>query len=209
VESGGRAFPLNALERAADHYNSVQRLLLVKRSQNKKYIMAACLKIGCRDIGFAPGTTEIASFMQLPSKGTAKGTNFVRGLEADGLVDMDVNADPCKAEIMTFFVYLGFDGAGFAVFREAVYNIVQTAIRNNIAPNSVSRSKVAGAMYAVLRRCENKELLPKPPNLQEFCLAIKIRRNTVERVLVQLEAYHSYFVPCYEAAGLSAVIGRS
>jgi hypothetical protein len=207
VEAGGRAFPLNALDQAAFHYNSVQRQL-VKRSLNKKHIMACCLEIGCRDIGFAPGRTEIAAFMQLPSKGTAKGTNFIRKLEADGLIDVDVNGDPRPAEIMTFFTYLGFGGDAHAPLRKAAYEVVQVATLNHIAPNSVARSKTAGATYVVLRRCKDKALVPKPPNLQEFCQSIKIRRNTVERVLVQLEAYHSYFVACYKEAGLDAGPGR-
>jgi len=207
VERGGRAFPFNALALAADNYNTVQRLL-VKRSQNKKFIMSACLEVGCREIGFDPGKKEITNFMQLPCSGNARGTNFVRKLAADGLIDVDINIDPRKPEITTFFAYLGFDGDAYAPLREAVLDVVQTATDKKIAPNSVPRSKVAGAMYTVLRRCKNKALVPKPPNLQDFCQTISIRRNTVERVLAQLEAYHSYFVACYERAGLDAGAGR-
>lgn len=206
VEAGGRAFPLNALETAAEFYNAVQKQY-VKRSQNKKSIMAACLWRACLQIGYAPSKAEVAAFMQLPNKGIARGDNFVRGLVADGKMDLEINADPSRPEITTLFALLSFDGDQYAGLREAVYDVVQTAIKNNIGTNSILRSKVAGATYIVLRRCKDRELIPKPLSMQEFC-AKRIRKNTVERFTRELDDYHSYFEECYRKAGLDTAPTR-
>jgi transcription initiation factor TFIIIB Brf1 subunit/transcription initiation factor TFIIB len=206
IEAGSRAFPLNACELAADYYNAVQQKY-VKRSQNKKAIMAACLWRACLQVDFAPSKADVAAFMQLQTKGIARGDNFIRGLVADGNMDLEINADPSRPEITTLFALLGYEGARFADLQDAVYEIVQTAIRNNIGTNSILRSKVAGATYAVLRRCKNRELIPRPMSMQEFC-AKRIRKNTVERFLREVDDYHSYFKEIYEKAGLDATPTR-
>jgi hypothetical protein len=206
IEAGGRAFPKNALELAAEFYNAVQRQC-VKRSQNKKAIMAACLWRACLAISFAPSKAEVAAFMQLPNKGIARGDNFVRSLVADGKMELDINSDPCRPEITTLFAHLGFEGDQYAGLREAVHEVVQMAIRSNIGTNSILRSKVAGAAFAVHRRCKDRALVPKAMNLQEFC-AKRIRKNTVERFTRELDDYHSYFEEVYRKAGLDATPAR-
>ena len=208
IEAGGKAFPLDACALAADHYNQVQQIC-VKRSQNKKYIMAGCFYIACFELGFAPNAVEVAEFIQLPSKGFAKGLNFLRSISADGQfpgVDLDVARD--EPEITTLFANLGLEGDRTAPLRAAVLDVVQTAIRENIATGSFLRSKVAGATWVVLQRCRDRRLLPggEPPSAQQFAAA-KVRRNTANKVVAQLEAYHSYFEPCYARAGLVTAPG--
>ena len=202
IESGKRAFPLDACNLASKFYNEVQRQC-VKRSQNKKAIMAACFYHACIEIGFSPSKSEIAAFMQLPNKGIARGTNFVRSLVADGKMDVDINADTCRPEITTLFAYLGLDNDIFTSLRNAVFSIVQIAITNNIGTSSILRSKVAGATFIVLRRCKNRDLIPKPISLQDFCQN-RIRKNTVERFTRQLDDYHSFFEECYNQNGLDS-----
>lgn len=201
IESGGRALPLDACKLASDFYNDVQKQC-VKRSQNKKAIMAACFYHACLEIGFSPNKSEVASFMQLPNKGIARGSNFVRALVADGKMDVDINVDPCRPEITSLFAHLGLEGNEYLPLREVVFEIVQIAIVNNIGTSSILRSKVAGATFTVLRRCKEKELIAKYVNLQEFCNA-RIRKNTVERFTKQLNDYHSYFENCYIKAELN------
>ncbi len=208
IEAGKRAFPLDACSLAADHYNQVQQIC-VKRSQNKKYIMAGCFYIACFELGFAPNVVEVAEFVQLPSKGFAKGLNFLRSLAADGKFNgVNIDVDRAEPEITTLFANLGLEGDLFAPLREAVLDVVQTAIRENIATGSFLRSKVAGASWVVLQRCRDSRLLPggEPPSAQQFAQA-KVRRNTANKVVTQLEAYHSYFEPCYARAGLDATPG--
>ena len=203
IEAGGRALPLDACKLASDYYNAVQRRC-VKRSQNKKAIMAACLYHACLEIGFSPSKTEIAAFMQLPNKGIARGANFVRALVADGgMEDIDINVDPCRPEITTLFAHLRLEGDAYSGLRAAVYDVVQVAIANNIGTSSTLRSKVAGATFVVLLRCKDRELIPKPMKLQEFCHD-RIRKNTVDRFTQELDAYHSFFEACYARAGLDA-----
>ena len=208
IEAGGQAFPLNACKLASDFYNEVQRQC-VKRSQNKKAIMAACFYHACLEIGFSPTKPEVAAFMQLPSKGIARGANFVRALVADGKMDVDINADPCRPEITTLFAHLGLEGDAYAGLHAAVFDVVQTADMNHIGTSSILRSKVAGATFVVLRRCMDRELVPKPMGLQEFCQKCSIRKNTVERFTHELEEYHhSYFAQCYAKARLDTTPPR-
>jgi len=202
IETGKRAMPLDACRLASDYYGDVQRQC-VKRSQNKKAIMAACFYHACLELKFSPSKPEIAAFMQLPNKGIARGSNFVRKLVADGKMDVDVNVDPCLPEINTIFAHLNMESVQFKPLHDAVHAIVQIAVANNIGTSSILRSKVAGATYIVLRRCRDRDLVPKPPAIQEFCSGL-IRKNTVERFTRQLEGYHSYFEPAFAAAGLNS-----
>lgn len=191
IENGGRALPFDACKLASEYYNEIQ-VQCVKRSKEKRHIMAACFKEACIHLGFSPSKTEIAAFMQLPSKGMARGANFIRGLVADGKMDIDMDADPSMPEITTLFAHLGLEDEKYDALRKCVYDVVQIAIANNIGTKSVLRSKVAGATYVVLKRCKDKNLISKPIPMAEFC-SDYIRKNTVERFTNQLESYNSYF----------------
>jgi hypothetical protein len=211
IASGGRALPLDACTRASDYYNEVQQLY-VKRSQNKKSIMAACYYHTCLELGFAPSTADVAAFMQLPHRGIARGMNFIRSLVADGQMSINMDINPCGAEIITLFAHFDLDGAEYGYLRNAVYNIVQASIEYSIGTRSILRSKVAGATFVVLKRCSERrnnpelstpidghKIIPKPIGINEFCRD-RIRKNTVERFISQLNAYHSHFAKYYKAA---------
>ena len=217
IERGGHAIPINAITRAVDFYHEVQREC-VKRSQNKKRIMAACLHHACIDIGFLPSNAEIADFMQLQNNGIAPGVNFIRALAADGKMSIDTCTDPWKparAEVTTLFAHLGLNGDELAPLRDAVFDIIKTAADEKIGTNSFLRSKVAGATYTVLRRAALSDGTNLPPaalraavavatgGLQSFC-ADRIRKNTVERFLRELEDYHSKFEGLFARHNLDA-----
>ncbi len=208
IESGGRAFPLDACKIATEHYSLIQKNY-VKRSQNKKAIMASCLWRACLQVNFAPSRNEVASLMQLNSKGIAKGDNFVRSLVSNHQVDIDLNVDICKPEINTLFITLFKDveenDKKYEQLRNAVYKIIQIAMQNNIGTNSILRSKVSGATYVVLNRCKDKELLSnlkEPLQLSNFCQK-RIRKNTCDRFIKELADYHSYFEQCYKEFDLT------
>lgn len=196
-------FPLDALKLAADYYHGVQKLC-VKRAQNKKHIMAAILQQSCIMCGFAPTPSDVAKFMQLPTRGIARGRNFLHSVAADGGLDINVHIDPTVPTIQTLFAALHYDGAAYQPLQEAVFRIIEIAKANVIGMSSQLRSKVAGATYVVLRRCADPCLVAKVPSLQEFCTAAKIRKNTIDRFVKDLDSYHSYFVEAYRAAGLDA-----
>lgn len=204
IDEGGRAFPLDACARAAEHYNKVQRVY-VKRSQNKKAIMAHFFTQSCLELNFAPEKNEVLRFMRLQTRGIARGANFVRKFAADGNMDgINVDIDPCRPEIVTLFAGLGLEHPKYKPLCDAVYDIVQTAIAKRIGASSILRSKVAGAAYTVLRRCKDKTLLQREPTLTEFCKSYRIRKNTIGNMLSQLEGYHSHFQEIYAAAGLDS-----
>ena len=222
IEGGGRAFPLDTCQQAADNYNVIQRQM-VKRSMNKKRILAALIHFAGLNHGFAPTKSEIAELTQLNSRGIAVGINFVRMLVADGRIDLDINVDACRPEISTLFAKLGLPGSefrpagAFAAFaagpwapagprlagaaadlREVVYDVVQMAIRENIGTSSILRSKVAGATFAVLSRRPDAP----PISLREFCSAGGIRENTIDRFVRELDAHSTFFGDIYATAGL-------
>jgi len=202
IARGGRALPLDACRRASDYYNEVQQLY-VKRSQNKKSIMAACYYHTCLELKFAPSTAEVADFMQLPHRGIARGINFIRSLVADGKMNINIHIDPCEPEIITLFAHLELDDVKYDHLRDAVYDIVQTSIKNSIGTRSILRSKVAGATFVVIQRCAGLDIIPKQIDIKEFCHG-RIRKNTVERFISQLNDYHSYFEQCYIAASINS-----
>lgn len=198
IESGGNAIQLDACRRAAVYFNEIQRNNIVRRSENKKKIMAACLYMACISLGFAPSRVEIAGLMQLSGKGIASGENFVRSLVAQGMMNIDINADQCRPEITTIFAQLGYEHKDYNLLREAVYEVVQVAIDNSIGTNSVLRSKVAGATFVVLKRCMDKDLISRIFILTEFCDSVHIRKNTAERFTKELANFHNqFFVPIY------------
>jgi hypothetical protein len=200
VETGGSEFPLNVLDLAADIYHSIQKQV-TKRSQSKKCIMASCLQIACIQKGYAPNRTEVAQFMKLATKGTARGENFIRKMRADGLIDVDVNKDTCEPHIETTFAFLGLDTADSAHLQKAVKAVVKTSIAEAIGVSSVIRTKAMGATYIVLRR-HAIATGSKAISLTEFCLKCSIRKNTLDRFCVQLADFHSHFEDVYKQAGL-------
>lgn len=201
IEKGGRPFPLTACELATEYYNMIQQKC-VKRSQNKKSIMAACLWQACLLIDFAPSKIEISQFMQLPHKGIARGNNFIRALVSDGQLDINPNTDPLYPEIRTLFLQLDYTDDKYKQLHEIVYNVIQIATTNSIGINSLPRSKVIGTTYIVLKRCRDKSLVAVPPvDTKEFCKN-RIRKNTIDRFINEINSYHSYFKEYYISVGL-------
>ncbi len=201
IENGGRPFPLNACEIATEFYNMIQQQC-VKRSQNKKAIMAACLWQACLVIDFAPSKIEISRFMQLPHKGIARGNNFIRTLVSNNQLDINPNTNPIYPEIKTLFIQLNYIDDKYKVLHDIIYTIIQIATDNSIGINSLPRSKVIGTTYIVIKRCRDKSLISNPPtDTKEFCKN-KIRKNTIDRFINEINDYHSYFVDYYESVGL-------
>lgn len=194
--AGGNPFPEVALEEAARIYNSVQRMGYVKRSQCKRSIMAAALYRGCIERNFIRSPAEVAAFMQLPSGGIAKGDDFLRQVDADHGLGIDMNKNTCAAHIQTTFCYLKLQGDKHQPLREAVKAVVQTAVTKRIGTSSQMKSKVIAATYAVLTRAGH------PITLDEVRESCRIRKNTITKFMAELDAYHSHFVGVYCEHGL-------
>jgi predicted nucleic acid-binding Zn-ribbon protein len=201
IELGERAFPLNACELATELYNKIQQHC-VKRSQNKKAIMAACLWQACLTIDFAPSKIEIARFMQLPHKGIARGNNFIRSLVSEGQLDIDPNIDTIYPEIRTLFLQMSYIGDQYKKLHDIIHDLIQLSIEKSIGINSLSRSKVIGSTYIVLRRSKHWDIITNVPNsTKDFCRN-KIRKNTIDRFITEINAYHSYFKEYYTSVNL-------
>jgi len=200
IERGGRAFPEEACKRAAEYYNEVQQAY-VKRSQNKRAIMAAHLYHACHEMGFVPTKAEVAEFMELPKKGTARGENFIRMMASEGQTTVDVNKDPCAAMTATVFLSLGPQGEQFAALQPAVEAIVRRAQNDLIGSSSTLRSKVNGAAFAVIQRYARTNRI-KCISQQDFCNRCSIRKNTIEQFTSALSDYHSHFEDIYREFGL-------
>ena len=193
INAGHRSFPVVVCVDATQYYNKIQQSC-VKRSKNKKVIMAACLLYACLKHGISAKKEEIAAFMQLPNNGLAKGDNFIRGLTADGKFDIDVDVDEVGPEISTLFAYLGYNDERYDSLKNAVREIIQISLDNNIGTTSVLKSKVAGATFTILSR---SSLITEKISLQTFCKD-RIRKNTIDKFIKQLTKFHSYFEQCYK-----------
>ena len=205
IEKNGIAFTKTSIQSAAEYYNLIQRNY-VKRNENKKLILANCLKRACRDENFVPSDSVIADFMQLKTKGIAKGENFFRAFVADGKLTGEMNQDSCYPEIETIFMQLGYSSLNehgeviedkYKSLKIIIEKIVTASDDTHTGGKSYKQSKVAGATFDVLRRCKNKSLIAKAPTIKEFCVKKFIRKNTVESFLRILYSFHSKFEPIY------------
>ena len=203
VAAGGPGVSRDAIEAATARYNTIQKAG-VWRGTNKKAIMAYCLYEAFHATrSFVLSKADTAAFMELTIAGFARGENLVRALVADGAVPPpEEEVDLCMPKVTTLFARTGFEGEAFAFLHAAAAEVVRLASAHHIGVSSILSSKVAGAVFAVLSRCRDPDLVPAPPSLGAFCERACIRKNTVERVLDELDAFHSFFAPAYRAAGL-------
>jgi len=214
-ERGGKCFPRNVLEDTALAYNQVQKHY-VKRSQMKQTLLAAILKTVCNIHKFTRTNPDIADFMQLQIRGVAKGTDFLRSMQADKQIDINVDEDRLHGHITSTFALLDLiseDDPSYptrdnsiirtaaihlttGTLRSAIVAVVRTAEEKKIGTKSEKPSKVIAAAYELLRRAGCKILLD---NYAQSC---NIRKNTISRFTLELLRYHSYFKDIYTAHGL-------
>lgn len=193
---GGNPFPHNVLQAVAESYYAVQQAG-VKRSMMKKGIYAALVYHTCIAQGFTRTRAEAAEFAKLPTHGIARGDDFLRSIDEDRGLDINMNESRLRPHITTAFALLGLGDPGFEPLRAAVARVVEAADASCIGFRSVMRSKVAAATAEVLRRKGGLDLAP--PDVAAKC---RIRYHTIQRFLSELAAYHSHFEPIYREFGL-------
>jgi hypothetical protein len=203
-DRGGRSFPEQAFEIATERYSELQKNGKVMRSQIKRVVMAELLREACIRIGFSPRQGEVAAMMELPHQGTSRGGNIIRKMVADGKMteaagQTDGSAQQVIAEIQMFFAYLNVSDADAKVLMPAAKSIVDMTDSLNICTQSKLRSRAAGAVFITLGRRPGAEAM----GLTEFCDRGRIRKNTVDKVVDDINRYHTLFVPVYAAAGLT------
>ena len=225
-----KTIPADICLLATNYYNEVQKVC-VRRAENKKRIMAACLYYACLKEGYSPSKADIASYMQVEG-GIAGGLNFIRDKVADGLVSINIAAEcqPLSAKINTIFanIFTNADGTPSATIedqlplRAAVLDVVEFADRFHIGTSSHLHSKVASATFEVLRRAALAESsgadlsagahaaasrVMRTQSLDSFCSTLSAfgaRETTLKRFLIELAAYHSKFAPIYKKHGINS-----
>jgi len=195
---GEQLFTKDVLRRAASYYCMTQRSGQVCRNENKRMILAACVKYSCFELGFIRADSEIAGFFTLQTKGFARGEAFLRGATVDNNLEIEVNQDLCLPNINTAFAVLNLtDHPNKEIIIECITEIINVANDNDIGVSSFMRSKVIASMFMVLHRSGNGEKYP----LIRICSECGIRKNTLMKFLKELFDYHSYFEEVYDSFG--------
>ena len=108
-----------------------------------------------------------------------------------------MNADRLDPHITTTFALLGLEDGRYAPLREAVAEIVRTAIAKHIGHRSAMRSKVTAATAEVLLRRGIDDITPEV--VSKKC---GIRIHTLRRFLKDMADYHTHFEDIYATHGI-------
>jgi hypothetical protein len=194
---GGDPFPLDVLDDVAINYHIVQQES-VKRSKLKRTILAALVFHTCISRGFTRTRADAAELLQLESHGISRGDGFLRSIDEDRGLGIDMNCDRLRPHIESAFAYLGLEGDSSAPLREAVAAIVTIAEQKDIGYSSTLRSKVIATTFEILRRSGSSY------PLNAISAKCRIRRHTIRCFLNELRAYHSHFAGEYRRHGLDS-----
>jgi transcription initiation factor TFIIIB Brf1 subunit/transcription initiation factor TFIIB len=184
--------PINIRRKAIDLYNEVQQYC-IKRSETKNVIIAACIHYAGVEMGFVPTNQEIADFMELSTRGIAKGINFLIKLRSEGKLSFDTNQNTLGSMIKTYFEYLDInDPLCYAAIIDVMDNMKSAIIGSSLYIDT----KAKGVTYEVLRRKGyNIDIL-------DFCEKCKTRKNTITNIIALLDKYYAVFKPVYKKHGL-------
>lgn len=204
---GGNPFPHNVLMEVVTNYNFVQREA-VKRSQMKRVILAALLFHACIKHGFVRSKEEVSEWAGLNSHGIARGDDYLRRIDEDKGLEINMNRCRLEAHIATNLRKLGLADARYGPVGDAVAAVVRRATERSVGIISILRSKVIATIYevAVRGRALLRRLDPKAPpitvgDVVERC---KVRKHTIVRFRQELANYHSLFADLYAAHGLAS-----
>lgn len=195
VRRGGNAFPLDVLQVVAENYNTIQKVA-VKRSEAKKFILAALVFNACIHKGFTCRREDAAELLQLRSRGIARGNDYLRKIDEDLGLEIDMNCDRLVPHITTTFARLELEEASKNPLTQVVQDIIGVAEKSHIGFRSELGSKVVAVTYEVLRRAGT------PIGLDEVATKCKIRKHTIRHFLDELADYHSHFEEVYERHNL-------
>ena len=194
---GGNPFPLNVLQNVAENYYIIQQKS-VRRNMMKRSILAALVFHMCIHHGFTRTRAEAAELLQHSTHGIARGDDYLRSIDEDFGLEIDMNSDRLHPHITSTFAQLSFAEDG--LLRAAIAEIVEVAELKHIGLSSVLRSKVIATTFEVLLRQDKK----KPPTIEEVSLKCGIRKHTIRRFRSQLRAFHSHFKQVYLRFSLDA-----
>ena len=190
---GGNAFPDNVLKTVADTYCIVQNVG-IKRNKAKKSILAALIFNVCIHYGFTRSYEDISELLKAEDCRFSLGVNYLRSVDEDVGLDININCDRLIPHIASTFAYLEIENDPRIL--SAVEDIIKTAEENYIGIKSTMRSKVIASTFEVLKRSG------RGMSLSSVSKKCKIRSATLNGFLEKLFAYHSHFKPIYEKYGM-------
>lgn len=198
----GHLITADACRLAADTFNGLQQNKIILRTQNKQYTIAALIRISALTYGQALTRAEAADFAGLSTKGISRGMNLIKKSVAEGKLFIDLDSDEYAAETGTLFLKLKFEDPKFDELKEAVLELISIANENVICMDSKPRTRVHGATFVILKRCQTK-LGVDSVDITQYCLNAGIRKATITPFVTKIKDFHSYFVEMYKRRGLS------
>lgn len=199
ARSGHFPISMSVLSRAAEIYHdNLQRDKVVRRSNCRRSILAACLQQASQEMCEVREWIECVTFCQARSKGAARGAAFLkqRQLVSESKI---ITVDLVWSYICTVFRILEEDPEKSEPQMRAVEDLVKTMEAHAIATDSEIRSKVYGAVYEVMLRSSH---WTPTISIKELCDRGNIRSHTVEKVRRQFADYAKIFEPVYRRHSL-------
>lgn len=155
----GNAFPRDVLNAVATQYNSIQKLItedekkFVRRGNIKDEVLAGLIYFECVRKGLVRKKKDIATFMKLPTNGFSRGEDILRNLQAEGRIDIPVDAEPIEGFVDRYLEALNIDNQSYAQF---ITKLVQESERKKIGMSSQLSSKIVGSIWLLINKCDLK-----------------------------------------------------
>lgn len=163
VEYTGNAFPINVLNNTATSYNMIQKHVLedvqvddgvvggkkkfVRRGNIKDEVLAGLLYFECIREKVVRKKKDVAAFMKLKTNGFSRGEDILRGLHAEGKIDIPVDDEPKEGFIDRYMETLNLDNPDYVKF---VVEICDRSEDRKIGMGSQISSKLVGSLYIII-----------------------------------------------------------
>ena len=193
----------NILHTTATIYVEIQQVI-TQRKISKRKILAALIKNECILNNSIRTDQEILTFMHLNTKGISEGDMYIKKINEDGIVNINIDEIKIIPHVITIFNQLEISKeldsekmVYVEIYQNAVVDIINRALKEHIGYKSVLRSKIITAVYVVLLRADFEI------QLSTVLAKCKIQQNTVNNFLKELKTKHIRFIDIYEKYGLN------
>jgi len=203
---GYKPIEQNILYTTATIYVEIQQVMTQRRISKRK-ILAALIKNECILNNSIRTDQEILTFMHLNTKGISEGDIYIKKINDEGLVDINIDEIKIVPYVITIFNQLEVskelnieNTIHIECYQNAVIDIINKALKEHIGYKSVLRSKVITTVYIVLRRADFNI------DLSTVLTKCKIQLNTVNNFIKELKIKHDRFTDIYKKYGLKTVL---
>jgi hypothetical protein len=186
-------------------YKKDKRSKVILRSTNKRVTLASLLSLVLLADNQTCSKTDISSMFNLKQDGFAAGEKILRSLlNTKNVTDINLNISRINPEIDSLLhkikIYFNVTEKledEYINLKKSIIAIYDVLVTNNIAHTSNLTSRINGIVYVVCNRCKNRNLIPNPPNIVQFCTINKIRKPTIEQVVNDMNNFHRFFNHVY------------